>query len=313
MRCRMAKRLVSVLVGVLVLLLASCMPAATEPVAYVNLNDLQPLPTPRHTAIAPLRVAVAAVISPRGTVESYTPLLEYLSQKLGRPVEMVQRRSYAEVNELIRTGQVDLAFVCTSSYLAGRSFGMRLVAAPQVEGKITYTAKLIVPAESPAHSLEDLRGTVFAFTDPLSFTGHVVPIYWLKQMGETPETFFQRTFFTFSHDDAIYAVAQGVADAASVDSLVLDFALRRDPTLTNQIRVIRISKPFGIPPVVTGPQTRPQAIAAWQEVLLNMDHDPAGKAALEALGYDRFVVVSDPLYETARQVQQAVQLEFEAP
>ncbi len=309
----MTRRVFALLAGVWIVLLASCTPSATRPLAYVNLNDLQPLPTPRNTAVAPLRVAVAAVISPQGTVESYTPLLEYLSQKLGRPVEMVQRRSYAEVNALIRTGEVDLAFVCTSSYLAGRSFGMRLVVAPQVNGEITYTAKLIVPAQSTARSLEDLRGAVFAFTDPLSFTGHVVPTYWLKQMGETPESFFQRTFFTFSHDDAIYAVAQGVADAASVDSLVLAFALRRDPALANQIRVLQTSEPFGIPPVVTGPHTRPQTIVTWQEVLLNMDQDPAGKAALQALGYDRFVAVSDALYETAEQVEQAVHLEFEAP
>ena len=55
--------------------------------------------------MAPLRVAVAAVISPRGNVDSYTPLLTYLGQKLNRPVEMVQRRTYAEVNDLLVTAR----------------------------------------------------------------------------------------------------------------------------------------------------------------------------------------------------------------
>ncbi len=293
---------------VLVVALTGCAAAPAAPVAYVDLNDLQPLPEPQNTAVEPLRVAVAAVISPQGSAEGYGPLLKYLSRRLGRPVEMVQRRSYAEVNELIRTGEVDLAFVCTSSYLVGRSFGMQLIAAPQVDGHITYQAKLIVSADSPARSLEDLRGKVFAFTDPLSFTGRVVPIYWLQQIGETPETFFKRTFFTFSHDDAIYAVARGLADAASVDSLVWDFALRRDPSLADRIRVIRTSEPFGIPPVVTGPHTRPQTIATWQEILLRMDEDPEGKAALQLLDYDRFVAVEDSLYQTADQVEQAVRL-----
>lgn len=303
------------LIATLVWGLAGCAGAAPSaaPVAYVNLHDLQPLPEPENTAVVPLRVAVAAVISPQGTVESYTPLLEYLSKALGRQVELVQRRSYAEVNELIRNGEVDLAFVCTSSYLLGRSFGMQLVAAPQVNGRVTYFSKLIVAADSPARTLEDLRDTVFAFTDPLSFTGRVVPMYWLQQMGETPETFFKRTFFTFSHDDAINAVVQGVADAAAVDSLVLDFALNRDPTLADRIRVIRTSAPFGIPPVVTGPQTRPQTLYLWQRMLLEMENDPQGRATLQALGYDRFVLVDDSLYESADEVERAVRLEVNLP
>ncbi len=289
--------------------LTACTAASAAPVAYVDLNDRQPLPEPQNTAVEPLRVAIAAVISPQGTAEGYAPLLDYLSRRLGRPVEMVQRRSYAEVNDLIRRGEVDLAFVCTSSYLLGRSFGMQLVAAPQVEGRVTYQAVLIVPADSPAHSLEDLRGTVFAFTDPLSFTGRIVPTYWLQSLGETPETFFQRTFFTYSHDDAIYAVARGLADGASVDSLVLTFAQRRDPALAGQVRVIRTSEPFGMPPVVTGPHTRPQTVATWQQVLLDMDTDPAGRAALDLLGYDRFVPVQDALYQSADRVEQAVHLQ----
>jgi len=92
---------------------AACAPAPSTPV--IRLDNLAPLPNDRAPSgdIVPLRVAVAAVISPEGTVDSYRPLLNYLGTKLGRPIELVQRRTYAEVNDLIRDGKVDLAFVCT--------------------------------------------------------------------------------------------------------------------------------------------------------------------------------------------------------
>ena len=77
------------------ILLAACAAPASTP--SVNLSDLQPLPVRADRGITPLRVAVAAVISPKGTVESYQPLLDYLARALGRPVELVQRRTYAEV------------------------------------------------------------------------------------------------------------------------------------------------------------------------------------------------------------------------
>lgn len=97
-------------------------------------------------------------------------------------------------------------------------------------GTVDYSV-LIVPADSPARTMADLRGKVFAFTDPMSNTGRTYPTYLVRQLGQTPETFFARTFFTYSHDDAIHAVADGLADGAAVDSLVYDFAVARDPAL----------------------------------------------------------------------------------
>lgn len=290
------------------LFLAACAkPAGEDVIGYVNLSDLRPLPTPIEEQIQPLRVAIAAVISPKGSAESYALLLDYLSQHLDRPVVRIQRRTYAEVNELLRTGEVELGFVCTSSYLIGeREFDLQLLVAPQVNGEVVYHAQLIVPFESQAQDLLDLRGKVFAFTDPNSFSGRVYPTYLLQIIGEQPETFFSRTFFTYSHDLAIDAVAEGIADGASVDSLVLDFALKRDATLGQRIRVIHTSPPFGMPPVVVSPTIRPQLRQALAELLLHMHLDSAGQSALQALGYDRFIQVSDEDYQTAREIENVV-------
>lgn len=288
--------------------LAACASQSAVPVAgFVDLSNLQPLPTPAEQDVRPLKVAIAAVISPQGTAESYAPLLDYLSDKLDRPIERLQRRTYAEVNELLRTGEVDLAFVCTSSYLLGkRQFGLELLVAPQVNGETTYSARLIVPADGTAERIEDLRGKVFAFTDPNSFTGRIYPTYLLQQIEETPEGFFARTFFTYSHDDAIRAVADGVADGASVDSLVLDFALKRQPDLAERLRVIHVSPQFGMPPVVVSPDIRPQLRAELEAILLEMYNDLDGLAALQALDYDRFVQVSAEDYRSAEEVESHV-------
>lgn len=291
-------------------LITACSPAnAVEPIPHIDLTNLQPLPTPADSEVKPLRVAIAAIFSPQGSAESYAPLLDYLSAKLGRPIERVQRRTYAEVNDLLRTGDVDLAFVCTSSYLLGHEqFGLELLAVPQVNGKVTYNANIIVAAKSPVKEFADLKGKVFAFTDPTSFSGRIYPTYLIQQLGIAPEIFFSRTFFTYSHDKAIYAVADGQADGASVDSLVYDFALSRDPGLVERVRVIHVSPDFGIPPVVVGPSIRPQLRAALAEILLGMNTDPDGRIALKTLDYDGFVTSSDEQYQSAKEVQSSVNL-----
>jgi len=59
------------------------------------------------------RVAIAGVVSPTETLDSYGQLISYLGKALHQPVEIVQRGTYAEINDLIKSRYVDLAFVCS--------------------------------------------------------------------------------------------------------------------------------------------------------------------------------------------------------
>jgi phosphonate transport system substrate-binding protein len=274
----------------------------------VSLAEAPAQPTPTIAAgWHPLRVAIAAVISPKGTLESYSPFLDYLAERTGRPVELVQRQTYAEVNDLVRDGDVDLALVCTGAYVKGHEqFGMELLAAPQVGGETVYYSYVIVPTASPAQGLADLRGKRFAFTDPLSNSGHLMPLYLLWQMGETPESFFERTLYTYSHDNSIRAVAEGLVDGAGVDSLVYDYALSRDPSLAGRVRIVARSEPCGMPPVVVPPRRDAAQKQTLRDLLLTMHQDPAGRAVLEELLIDRFVPIDDRAYDSVREALERV-------
>lgn len=297
------------------LLLISVVGCATVPASagaspYIDFTVVDPTIVERPLeGENPLRVAIAAVISPQGTAESYRLLLDYLETALNRPVVLVQRRTYREINDLIEHDQVDLAFVCTSAYVEGHdTFGMRLLVAPQVNGQTVYRSLLIVPADSTAQSIRDLAGSTFAFTDPISTTGRAYPTYLLNQLGYEPETFFRRIFYTYSHDDAIRAVANNIADAAGVDSLVYEFALRREPELAERVRVIHESPPFGIPPVVVGPHVPAAWLTTLRDLFLNMSQDPAGQEALAAIGVERFVLIDDAAYDSVREMRARVRL-----
>jgi len=295
-------------VVVLSLLLGACTASRTAALPYVDFSHRSPVPVAASTAIKPLRVAVAAILSPEGTIDSYGALASYLAERLGRPVEIVQRRTYQEINDLLKSGDVEVGFVCTSAYVAGHDqFGLRLLVAPQIDDQTIYYSELIVPYDSTAESMSDLRGVVFAFTDPISTTGRIYPTYLVEQLGETPETFFARTFFTYSHDRAIKAVADGVADAAAVDSLVLDYALKRNPNLALQIKVINRSPAFTIPPVVVSPDVTPRQAAELRDLLLSISTDPTGTPVLATLGIDGFVSVDDGAYDGVRAVIDAVE------
>jgi phosphonate transport system substrate-binding protein len=90
---------------------------------------------------------------------------------------LIQRGTYAEINELIRTGGADVAFVCGGAHVDGQhEFGMKLLVAPQMRGETMYFSYIIVPRDSNAQSLTNLRGKRFAFSDPLSNSGYLAPL-----------------------------------------------------------------------------------------------------------------------------------------
>ena len=300
---------VPLLVVAMALALSACSAVAAD-VPVIDLTHREALPPAAPAGQLPLRMAVAAVLSPEGNVDSYAGLARYLGDHLGRRVELVQRRTYAEVNDLVADGNVDLAFVCTSAYVAGSEQGeMDLLVVPEVGAERVYHSLVIVPTESAANTFSDLEGKVFAFTDPMSNTGRVYPTYLVSQLGDVPESFFASVFFTYSHDKAIEAVADGVADGAAVDSLVLDHALARDPTLESRVRVIHRSPPFGIPPVVIPTESAPDLRVELQQVLLELEQTSAGRAILEQIGVDRFVVGNDEDYESVRALVQETGIE----
>jgi phosphonate transport system substrate-binding protein len=165
-----------------------------------------------------------------------------------------------------------------------------------------YYSYIIVPRDSAAESLTDLRGHTFAFSDPLSSSGHLAPQWLLYEEGERVETFFSSTLFTYSHDNSIRAVADHLVDGAAVDSLVYDYTIARDPTYSARTRRMGKTGPFGIPPVVVHPDLDPALNAQLRAVLLDMADDAAGETALETLMIDRFVAVDDSAYDSVRHM-----------
>ncbi|MDQ1239013.1 MAG: hypothetical protein QG577_1198 [Thermodesulfobacteriota bacterium] len=252
-----------------------------------------------------LRIAIGAMVSPKETLSSYQDLLNYLALKLGKRLILVQRKTYGQINEMLGQGDVDLAFLCSGPYVAGKDkYGFELLAAPEVNGSHFYNAYLIVNRNSGLERLEDLKGRTFALTDPDSNTGYLAPAGWLKKLGTTPEEFFGSTVYTYSHDNSILAVSKGLVEGASVDGLIWDFYSKSNSEMTGKTRVIHKSEDFGIPPVVAGKHVSGDTKLAVKRALFQMREDPEGAAILDTLMIDRFVEANDSWYDSIRRTMQ---------
>jgi len=259
---------------------------------------------PEGNGNRPLRVAIAAMTSPERTAQAYTRLMQRIGEKLGQPIEITQRKTYAEANAMVEKQEVDFAFVCSGAYVDGRDkFGMEILAVPVVHGQKVYFSYILARKSGTAKSFDDLRGKRFAFTDPKSNTGSLVPRYMLAQRHETPESFFADSFFTYSHDNSIHAVADGLADGAAVDSLIWEYFNASGSPDTVRTRIIEKSPPYGIPPVVIHPATDAQLKSRLRAVLFVLHDDPKAAPLLKELQIDRFEAGEDAMYDSVRQME----------
>jgi phosphonate transport system substrate-binding protein len=255
-----------------------------------------------------IRVAIAGVISPTKTLEDYKELLTFLGGQLDRQVVFSLKPTYSEINALIQGEFVDLGFVCSLPYVLGNEdFGAELLVAPQLDGETVYYSYLIVPMDSLASELADLRGASFAFTDPISNSGHLAPSYQLFLIDETSVSFFSRHIFTYSHDNSILAVAEKLVDGAAVDSLVYDQMAKDDPEIAARTRIIARWGPYGIPPVIVNPTLDPDLKQQLRDLLLDVHNSEEGRQILDSLGIDKFVIVPDSNYDSIREMKEAVE------
>jgi phosphonate transport system substrate-binding protein len=183
---------------------------------------------------------------------------------------------------------------------------MELLVAPQAYGNAVYYSLIIVPRDSAAGGLKDLRGKRFAFTDPLSNTGALVPTYMLAKMGETPTSFFESLIYTGTHDMAIKSVAEKLIDGAAIDSLIYEYMNKTHPEITARTKIIQTSPPYGIPPVVVRAGLDPAFKQRLRKAFLTAHTDPRGAAILKGMMIDRFVPISDRAYDSVREMKRWV-------
>lgn len=248
----------------------------------------------------PVRFGLTAAVV-RENLDLYGRWAAYLARKIGRPVQFVQRRTYREAMEMLETGDHDFSWICSFPYAKYRSskfFG--LMAVPVFQGQPLYRSYIVVHKDRAFATIDDLKGRVFAYSDPDSNSGYIVPRQMLSDKGQNPDEFFRQTFFTYSHTETIEAVAERVADGAAVDSYVWEYLNKYQPQFTARTKVIQRSETFGFPPLVYRIGIDPELRERMTQALLKMDQDPEGRVLLSELMLDRFGTASSDLYDNVR-------------
>lgn len=149
-------------------------------------------------------------------------LTEFLARELEIAVVSRVDADYTGTVEAMRAGHAHIAFLSPlASALAHEMAGARMILAEERRGLPYYKSRFWVREDSGVEDLEDLRGKVVAFNDPLSASGYLFPVANLIDAGLVEEaddihSFFGRVYFAGGTELSLRALVNGFVDAAGV-------------------------------------------------------------------------------------------------
>jgi|SRR5437879_4068856 len=210
------------------------------------------------------------------------PLYEFVADACGRSRLLIG----GDWRELA-SGVVDAAFVCSPPLVwldgAVEAIAAPVLREPRFGGRPLYCSEVVVRRDSSYRSLEDLRGSRWAYNEPSSWSG-----YWVTLARVGRWTYFGDVVAAGSHRRALRMVASGEIDGSAIDCQVLAVELRDHPELADRLRVVDSLGPAPIQPVVVRAGLDPGVKRELQARLLGLRGE-----VLERYFVERFVLPPD--------------------
>jgi phosphonate transport system substrate-binding protein len=250
--------------------------------------------------------------------ENFAPfcgaIAAYLSKQMPMPIEFISDISWQAREQQLDQGDIQVGWICGFPYIDKADQitpTVELLVAPvmrgdRYQGRPVYFSDVVVHRDSSFRTFVDLRGCIWAYNEPRSYSGCYITRYYLATLGEYTG-FFGKALESGAHQTSLQWLVQRQIDASAIDSTVLELELQRHPDLADQLRIIGSlgidsigASP--IPPWVVSTQVPQPVRHALRQAFLQMHQTAAGQAILQASPIDRFVEVSDRDYDSIRRI-----------
>ncbi|MCO4762386.1 MAG: phosphate/phosphite/phosphonate ABC transporter substrate-binding protein [Myxococcales bacterium] len=336
----------SVLGALLLILSVACQETASHgayPVAGIDRSlpvaenpRLQPNEMPRGRK--DLRFGVTPYLGVEATHKAFTPIVKWVSERLGVPVRFVMAGSYDALVEKLARGEVDIVQLSPLSYIVAhdRVTGLRLVASSLSFGSDSYSSLLVVRTGSRLRHLQDVvpaavrkqrkerkaRGdgravgvpkkkkVRFGFVHERSASGFLLPYAALLSHGIDPRQDMTMVRMG-SHEAAIEGLIKGKVDIAAVSSGTLNNVRRGAIIGVGNLRILHKAGRIPYDALCTSPQVPTAAakkIAAAFGALST--RTGAGRDVLaNAWGVTGWASGSDERYDFMRKIYSRVRAE----
>jgi phosphonate transport system substrate-binding protein len=234
----------------------------------------------------------------------------YLEKTLDVKVDIQVTADYTAAIEAMRNKHIDLAWFGPFSYiLAVEEAGAEALVngVRRDTGVSTYKSIIITKAGSGITSLADLKGRSFAFVDPASTSGNLIPRKMLLENGIDPDNDFSTSYFAGTHNSVQLAVKNGTVDAGADSDNSYDRMVAAGQIDAAENVIIYESDPIPGSPIAVRGDLPGDLKTKIRDALLNMDQ----QTIFQVQGWgniDRYQAVEDSDYDIIRETAKLLDL-----
>jgi len=239
----------------------------------------------------------------------WEPILAQLEKDLGVKVKPIMASDYRGTIEALKFKKAEIGHLGPKSYVEATNDNYANVE-PVVQirhsnGSLGYRSCLIVHADSDIFSPEDIGGKTFAFNDPNSTSGYLVPMtMFLNEMGINPKAYFSKLTFSGSHEASILAVTNKKVEVASTNLPDVQQLTREGKVPRGALRIIWVSKLIPNDPIVVRKDLPESLRQAIQASLASMKEQHPEAFAEGGAFIGGFQKVDDAKYQVIRELNE---------
>src|ERR671919_1360164 len=272
--------------------------------AMAAVTPAQDASWPKELTFALLSTENAAEITRR-----WGPIIAQLEKDLRVRVKHVTATDYRGTIEALKFKKAEIGHLGPKSSMEAATnnyANVEPIAQLQLaNGSLGYRSCLIVHSESDMFSPEDTAGKTFAFNDPNSTSGYLVPMtFFLMEMGIDPKEHFSKLTFSGSHEASILAVANKKVDVASTNLPDIQQMTREGKVPRGAVRVIWVSKLIPNDPIVVRKDLPDSLKQAIQQSLTTMKAKNPEVFVAGGAWIGGFVKVDDAAYQIIRDLNE---------
>lgn len=233
-------------------------------------------------------------------VKRFQPLIAHLEKVLGIPVEAVSASDYAGVITAMAHKHIEFAYLGPKSYTeaAEKAEAQALALEKNKKGEAGYYGVIITRKDSGITTMDQAKGHLFAFTDPNSTSGFLVPnVLFARDMKVDPKAYFKEIKFSGSHGASILAIKNGSIEVAATNNIDLDRMAEKGEVSWEDFNVLWKSELIPGSPMCARKDLPESLKAAFAGALMLFNSDAAGLDKLQIGGYGP---ASDQTYDVIR-------------
>lgn len=209
---------------------------------------------------AEVTLGVLALRGVDKTHENWAATAAYLERRIPGQRFRIEALSFEGVRLAVRQGKVDFVLTNPSYYVELESlYGVSAIATLKTRfigstGHSTFGGVIFTRADrKDIRTLADLKGKSFAATDASSFGGWHIGWRELMRNNIRPERDFSRLMFAGTHDDVVYAIRDGEADAGTARTETLELMAAEGKIRLDDFHVLNRQRGDGFPLLLSTP------------------------------------------------------------